>query len=304
MTTKRYIWFDGKFVDFDKANVHVLTHSLQYGSGIFEGIRAYETDRGTSVFRLHDHAKRFINSAKTYQMGIGMNAAEFAEYVVSTIAKNRLGECYVRPFAFYVNNNQIGVNPAGRKVSTIIAAIPFGNYFHNKDRGISCKVSSWRRINSMVLPPQAKASGNYLNAVLASLEAKNSGADEAIMLTQDGYVAEGSGENVFLVREGVLVTPSVESDILPGITRDTVIKLSESLGIEVEEREVHREELYTSSEVFFTGTAAEITPITKIDSRNVGSGKPGPIAKLLNDNYAKVVRGKNKEYDGWLTYVK
>ncbi len=303
MAGKRYIWFDGKFVDFSKANVHVLTHSLQYGSGIFEGIRAYEADRGASVFRLRDHAKRFMNSAKTYRMGVGIGVGEFEEAVVSTIAKNRLSACYVRPFAFY-NDNRIGVNPAGHKVSMIIAAIPFGNYFQNKDKGISCNVSSWRRINSTTLPPQAKASGNYLNSVLASLEARSTGADEAIMLTQEGHVAEGSGENVFLVEDGILVTPSIGSDILPGITRDTVIKLAESLGIEVEERNVHREELYTSSEVFFTGTAAEITSIAKIDSRPVGNGKPGPMAKLLGDSYYDAVRGKNKEYEGWLTYVK
>jgi branched-chain amino acid aminotransferase len=302
MQTKQYIWFDGSFVDFDKANVHVLTHSLQYGSGIFEGLRAYATDRGPAVFRLNDHVNRLLKSAKIYEMDLGFDAEQLREAVLSTIAKNGLAECYVRPFSFY-NDARIGVNPMGRKISTIIAAIPFGNYFQNKSKGISCKVSSWHRITSEVLPPQAKASGNYLNSVLASLEARNAGADEAILLSGDGFVAEGSGENIFLVQGNTLVTPSADSDILLGITRDTTIKLAEDLGIEVEERRVHREELYTSSEVFFTGTAAEMTPITRIDSRKVGRGHPGPITKMLGDAYYKVVKGENKDFADWLSYV-
>ena len=302
MQTKQYIWFDGRFVDFDKANVHVLTHSLQYGSGIFEGLRAYATDRGPEVFRLDDHVDRLLNSAKIYEMDLGFTAEQLRAAVLATVKKNGLGECYIRPFSFY-NDARIGLNPIGRKVSTIVAAVPFGNYFQNKGKGISCKVSSWHRINSQVLPPQAKASGNYLNSVLASLEAKNSGADEAILLSNDGLVAEGSGENLFLVQGNVLVTPSSESDILLGITRDTTIKLAESVGIEVEERRVHREELYTSSEAFFTGTAAEMTPIIRIDSRKVGRGHPGPITKMLSDAYRNVVKGENKDFEGWLSYV-
>ncbi|VVB76686.1 Amino-transferase class IV [uncultured archaeon] len=302
MASKQYIWFDGKFVDFGKANVHVLTHSLQYGSGIFEGIRAYRTARGAAVFRLEDHVNRLFNSAKIYDMDLGVTQETVSNAIVSTIRKNGLGECYVRPFSFY-NDARIGVNPIGRKISTIIAAIPFGNYFQNKDRGISCKISSWQRINSMVLPPQAKASGNYLNSVLASLEARRAGADEAIMLSGNGYVAEGSGENIFLVNDNKIITPSAESDILLGITRGTIIELARSLGMEVEERNVHREELFTSSEVFFTGTAAEITPITRIDSKRIGRGHIGPIAKMLSDNYSLIVKGENKEFEGWLTYV-
>jgi branched-chain amino acid aminotransferase len=302
MQNKQYIWFDGKFVDFDKANVHVLTHSLQYGSGVFEGLRAYATDRGPAVFRLDDHVNRLINSAKIYDMDIGLSAEQLRDAVVSTVRKNGLGECYIRPFSFY-NDARIGVNPIGHKVSTIVAAVPFGNYFPNKSRGISCKIASWLRINSQTLPPQAKASGNYLNSVLASLEAKKAGADEAIMLSEGGYVAEGSGENVFLVKDNTLVTPSAGSDILLGITRDTVIKLARSAGIEVEERRVHKEELYTCNEAFFTGTAAEITPITRIDARKVGRGHPGPMTGMLSESYAKAVCGESKEFEGWLTYV-
>lgn len=275
MEAKQYIWFDGKFVEFEKANVHVLTHSLQYGSGIFEGMRAYETADGPAIFRLDDHVNRLLNSAKIYGMDLGFSKEQLRDAAISTVRRNRLAECYIRPFSFY-NDARIGVNPIGRKISTIIAAIPFGNYFQNKGKGISCKISSWHRINSQILPPQAKASGNYLNSVLASLEAKNAGADEAIMLSGNGYVAEGSGENIFLVEGNVLVTPSAESDILLGITRDSIIKLAKSMGMEVEERKVHREELYTSDEVFFTGTAAEITPIIRIDSKRVGKGHPVP----------------------------
>jgi branched-chain amino acid aminotransferase len=303
MAAKQYVWFNGKFVEFGKANVHVLTHSLQYGSGIFEGLRAHSTARGAAIFRLRDHCRRFVNSAKVYNMKIGLSVDDVSNAVISIVTKNKLGACYIRPFAFY-DDNRIGINPIGRKVSTVIAAVPFGNYFEGKDRGISCKVSSWHRINSLILPPQAKASGNYLNSIIASLEAVEAGANEAILLTEDGYVAEGPGENIFLVRDNVLITPSIESDILLGITRDTVIKLAEGLGIEVEERSVHREELYTSSEVFFTGTAAEVTPIVRVDSRSVGNGKPGPITKLLNDKYIKVVTGEIKEYEDWLTYVR
>jgi branched-chain amino acid aminotransferase len=302
MQNKQYIWFDGRFVDFEKANVHVLTHSLQYGSGVFEGMRAYSTDSGPAVFRLDDHVNRLINSAKIYDMDIGLSAEQLRAAVVSTVRKNALAECYIRPFSFY-NDAHIGVNPIGHKVSTIVAAIPFGNYFQNKGKGISCKVSSWSRISSQVLPPQAKASGNYLNSVLASLEAKKSGADEAIMLSEGGHVAEGSGENIFLLKDNALVTPSAGSDILMGVTRDTVIKLARSAGIEVEERMVHREELYTCSEAFFTGTAAEITPITRIDSRRVGRGHPGPVTMMLSEAYAKAAAGETKEFEEWLTYV-
>ena len=302
MEAKQYIWFDGKFVEFEKANVHVLTHSLQYGSGIFEGMRAYETADGPAIFRLDDHVNRLLNSAKIYGMDLGFSKEQLRDAAISTVRRNRLAECYIRPFSFY-NDARIGVNPIGRKISTIIAAIPFGNYFQNKGKGISCKISSWHRINSQILPPQAKASGNYLNSVLASLEAKNAGADEAIMLSGNGYVAEGSGENIFLVEGNVLVTPSAESDILLGITRDSIIKLAKSMGMEVEERKVHREELYTSDEVFFTGTAAEITPIIRIDSKRVGKGHPGPVTTMLSENYVKAVKGEMEEFEEWPTYV-
>ena len=302
MAAKQYVWFDGKFMPFEDAKVHFLTHSLQYGSGIFEGIRAYETGKGPEIFRLDDHISRFLRTAKTYSMNLGYGKGQLRKAIIDLVRKNKLESCYIRPFAFY-NDTRIGLDTAGKKISVAIAAIPFGNYFENKDKGISCKVSSWKRINSEILPPHAKGSGNYMNSIIASQEAKEDGADEAIMLTMDGYVAEGPGENIFLVSENKLITPSGESDILMGITRDSLLKIAESTGIVTEEREIHREELYTADEVFFSGTAAELTPITKVDGRKIGSGKTGPITKLLSGKFSEIVHGKDEEFFSWLTYL-
>ena len=302
MAVKQYIWFDGRVMDFGDAKVHVLTHSLQYGSGMFEGIRAYETDKGTSIFRLGDHMERFINTAKIYSIDLGYDKKALCDAAVGLVRRNRLSSCYIRPFAFY-NDQRIGLGTSGKKTSVVIAAVPFGSYFENKNKGISCRVSTWRRINSEILPPQAKASGNYMNAILASDEAKKSGADEAIMLTLDGYVAEGPGENIFLVKNNKIITPSESSDILLGITRDSMIKIAEGSGLVVEQREVHREELYTCDELFFTGTAAEVTPITSVDSRKTGKGHIGPITKMLSDSFSEIVQGRNAEFSHWLTPV-
>lgn len=302
MPERQYVWIDGKFVDFKDAKVHILTHSLQYGSGIFEGIRAYKMESGTFVFRLEDHIKRLFNTAKIYCIDLGYDEKALSNAVIDLIRRNRLESCYIRPLVFY-NDQRIGLGVTGKKISVAIAAVPFGNYFENKGKGIRCKVSSWRRINSEILPPQGKASGNYMNSILASEEAKRNGADEAIMLTLDGYVAEGPGENIFLVENGKLVTPSESSDILLGITRDSVIKMAESIGVIVEQREVHREELYTCDELFFTGTAAEITPIINVDGRKVGRGHIGPMTKVLSDFFTEIIQGKNNQFERWLTPV-
>lgn len=302
MAKKQYVWFDGKYIASEDAKVHILTHSLQYGSGIFEGIRTYETGRGVSIFRLDAHIRRFTNTAKIYAMDLGFNESALRKASIELVKKNGLGHGYIRPFAFF-NDQKIGLDTTGKKISVAIAALPFGNYFENKDKGIRCNVSSWRRINKNILPPHAKASGNYINSIMASQEAKRNGADEAIMLGLDGHVSEGPGENIFLVQDNRLVTPSVSSDILLGITRDSIIKLAESIGIVVEEREVNREELYTCNELFFTGTAAELTPITHVDGRKVGTGKIGPITKALSDHFTDIVQGKNREFENWLTFV-
>ncbi len=302
MRTGSYVWMDGKLIDALKANVPLLTHSLQYGSGIFEGMRAYETGSGTAVFRLHDHITRFLNSAKIYRMNLGYSQKELESAVTTLIRKNRLKSCYIRPYAFY-NDQNIGLSVYNKRVSVAIAALPFGNYFEGKDKGIKCSVSSWRRISSETLPPQAKASGNYLNSILASLEARENGTEEAILLSSSGHVAEGPGENLFLCKNGTLLTPSESSDILLGITRDSIIKIAESIGILIEERDVHREELYTADELFFTGTAAELTPITYVDGRKIGEGRIGPITKMLSDSLSSIVHGENSEFSDWLAEV-
>lgn len=296
------MWLDGKLIAFEEARVHVLTHSVQYGSGIFEGIRIYQIGGSAGIFRLDAHLKRFLNSAKIYSMDLGFGAGELKNAIIQLVKRNRLKSGYVRPFAFY-NDTHIGLRVEGKKISVVIAAVPFGNYFENKDKGIRCVVSSWRRINSELTAPQAKASGNYLNSIVASLEARNSGVDEAIMLAHNGYVAEGPGENIFLVKDGSLITPSESSDILMGITRDSIIKIAENTGVTVAEREVHREELYTCDELFFCGTAAEITPIVSVDHRRIGNGRPGPVTRLLADAFDRAVKGEDSEFKDWLTMV-
>ncbi len=298
-----YFWLDNKMIRRKYATVPILTHSMQYGSGIFEGIRAYKTSEGTAIFRLDDHVKRFFKSAKVYAMDLKYTQSDIYDAIIRVVKQNKFDSCYIRPFAFY-NDDNIGISTAGKRISVFVAAVPFGAYFgKGREQGIKCKISSWQRINSLILPPEAKASGNYINSIIANLEAVYSGADEAILTSFDGYIAEGPGENIFIVDEGRLVTPSREADILMGITRDSIIKIAEYLGIQVVERNIHKEELYTCDEAFFAGTAAEITPIVSIDSRRTGNGKPGPVTKLLADEYSKAVNGNNKEFEQWLTFV-
>ena len=301
--SKSYAWLDGKIIDSEKAKVHLLTHSMQYGSGIFEGIRAYSTPKGPAIFRLREHMARFLRTSKIFGMELALDEKGLEKAAVAVVSKNRFSSCYIRPFAFY-NDTRLGLGVEGKKTSVSVMAVPMGSYFGNKEKGIKCKISSWHRINSLILPPNAKLSGNYANSILASIEAKKTGADEAIMLSTDGWVSEGPGENLFMVEENKLITPSKSADILLGITRDSIIKIAENTGIEVEEREVHREELFTADELFFSGTAAEITPITAVDSKRIGTGRPGPITKLLNEKYVGIVSGKEPEFAHWLTYVR
>lgn len=304
MPKQQFVWLDGKMVKFEDANIHILTHSLQYGSGIFEGIRCYRTAEGPEVFRLDDHLKRFLNSAKIYRMPVKFNAKELKEGIKSIITKNGLTEAYIRPFIFY-NDIGIGFNTKGKSTSIAIAAIPFGSLFGQagESKGIRCQVSSWLRINSSTLPVEAKASGNYLNSIIASIEANESGYDEAILMSSSGKVAEGPGENIFIVQDGTLITPPKSSDILLGITRDTIIKVAREMNIPVNERDIKREELYISDEVFFSGTAAEITPIISVDSRKVGDGRPGPMTNALSSRYSRIVNGEDKKFRDWLTFV-
>lgn len=298
------VWLDGKIVDYENARVPILTHSLQYGTRIFEGIRAYANSGTASIFRLGDHVRRFLYTARMYHMNLGYSASELEEAIIEVVRANALVSCYIRPFAYYASND-ISLSTRGKKVSVAIAAVPFGQYFGDKlTGGVRCRVSSWRRINSDILPVQAKASGNYLNSIIASFDVESTDFDEVILLSSKGHVAEGPGENIFLVKDGHLLTPGVESDILLGITRSSVIEIAGNLGIRTEEREIHREELYTADEVFFCGTAAEITPVVNIDGVPVGNGEKGTATSRLQKTYFDAVTGKLPEYRKWLTPVR
>ncbi len=298
------VWLNGKFVNGSKATVPILTHSLQYGTGMFEGIRAYATPKGPAIFRLDDHVKRFFNTAKMKSMDLGFTQKQVSEVIINTVKRNGLDSCYIRPFAFF-DDNRIGMATEGKKISVFIAAVPFGAYFGSKKtNGVKCKVSSWRRINSNMLPVQAKSSGNYVNSVMADTEATELGYDSAVLLSEGGYVSEGPAENIFLVKNSRLVTPGVESNILLGITRDSIISFASYNGIMTDERLVRRDELYTADEMFFAGTAAEITPITSVDGKKVGDGKVGKITSKLSSIYSDIVSGKEREFGGWLTYVR
>lgn len=298
------VWLNGKIMSYKDARVPILLHPVQYGSGVFEGIRAYQKGKGTAIFRLDDHVQRFIRSAHIYSMDLGYTEKEIRNAIIDVVRRNGLSSCYIRPFAF-INSDKIGLSTFGKPSSLFIAAVPFGSYFgDNKEKGIKCKISSWRRINSGILPVEAKASGNYINSIIASTEAKMSGFDEAIMISYNGYIAEGPGENIFLVKDSRLITPDTGSDILLGITRDSVIKIAEEIGLIVEQRQVHKEEVYTADEAFFTGTAAEITPIVNVDGIKVGSGSTGPVTKLISERFYKVVHGDDSVFSSWLTVVK
>lgn len=297
-----WIWVDGELKPWDEAKIHILTHALHYGTGVFEGIRAYADGDKLYVFRLKDHIKRLFESAKIYFLDIPYSLDDLYQATVKLLKANGLVEdCYIRPIAFR-GYGYIGLNPLNSPIHVAIAAFPFGKYLAS--RGVRCCTSSWRRIPSYALPPQAKACGNYINSVLAKVEALKAGYDEAVMLDDKGYVSEGSGENIFIVRNGVIYTPPVYSDILEGITRASVIEMACRLGYRVVERPIARTELYICDEAFFTGTAAEVTPILSVDDRTIGTGEEGPITNRIRRLFENIVRGKIKEYRKWLTEVK
>jgi len=298
-----YIWMDGEFVEWDKATVHVLTHALHYGTAVFEGIRGYASDGNLYVFRLDDHLKRLKNSAKVYMMDFDYSIEDLHEATVQLLRKNEIHEfSYIRPIAYRGYNKMIGLNPLNIPVRVSIITVPFGKYL-DTSKGINCCFTSWRRIAPDALPPEAKASGNYINSVLAKIEAVKNGYDEAIFLDSHGFVSEGSGENIFIVRDGVLYTPPVSASILIGITRESVIELARDLGYEVVERSITKAELYICDEAFFTGTAAEITPIGRVDQRHIGTGDVGPVTRKLQEAFFRIVEGKNPKYGRWLTPV-
>ena len=296
------IWMNGELVDWADAKVHVGAHGLHYGSGVFEGIRCYETDGGPAVFRLTDHLKRLHNSARLLQMEIPYSVDELRDAHYELMSANGLPECYLRPFAFY-GYGELGVRPSGCPVDVVIMSWPWGAYLGEDalERGVRAKISTWQRIGPNVIPHVAKATGVYLNSMLAVLEAAQSGYDEAILLTQDGYVADGSGENIFVVKDGQISTPDLSSSILPGITRNTVIQIAQDLGYSVEETNLIRADLYLADEVFMCGTAAEVTPVREVDDRPIGD--PGPVTRAIQEAYLDTVRGKREQWSHWLEYA-
>jgi branched-chain amino acid aminotransferase len=295
------IWVNGELVDWADAKVHVGVHGLHYGSGVFEGIRCYETSKGPAVFRLHDHLKRLDDSARVLFMDLPYSTAELRTATHQLIAANGLPTCYVRPIAFY-GYGELGVATTGNPVDVVIISFPWPAYLGEEGQrtGISVMVSSWERVGPNVIPHVAKATGIYLNSMLATTEARRAGYDEAIMLTRDGYVADGPGENIFVVKDGRVLTPPLSMSILPGVTRDTIIHLGRALGYTVEEQLLIRTDLYLADEVFMVGTATEVAPVRAVDGRQIGVG---PITLELQKAYLDVVYGRDQRFGDWLDVV-
>jgi branched-chain amino acid aminotransferase len=295
------IWMNGEFVDWADAKVHVGVHGLHYGAGVFEGIRCYETAKGPAVFRLDDHLQRLHNSARLLYREIPYTKQELREACHELIAVNGLPECYLRPIAFY-GYGQLGVAAQDNPVETVIMSWPWGAYLGEEglSTGIRAKISSWQRIGPNVIPHVSKATGIYLNSMLAVTEVNRAGYDEAILLTAEGYVADGSGENIFVIKDGKIATPELANSILPGITRDTVIQIAQDLGYTVEETQIIRSDLFIADEVFMCGTAAEVTPLRSIDDVEIGVG---PVTLAIQKAYLETVRGKSERWAQWLDYA-
>lgn len=297
------IWMDGKMVDWDKAQVHVCTHALHYGSGVFEGIRAYKTDQGTAVFRLKEHIERLFNSAKILKMEIPFTKEEIRQAIKETIKVNKLDSCYIRPLVFR-GVKELGINPFKCPVNCMIAVWEWGAYLGEEalNKGIRAKISSYARNYINSASQKAKICANYMNSIFAKMEAIEAGVEESILLDNQGYVTEGTGENLFWVRNSeIYTTPAVT--VLEGITRDSIIKIAQDLGYQVYEKYIGRDELYIAEEVFFTGTAAEVTPIREIDHYQIGEGKRGPITEKIQKKFFDIVKGKVAEYSEWLDLV-
>jgi branched-chain amino acid aminotransferase len=297
------IWLNGQLVDWDRATIHVLTHALHYGTGVFEGMRCFETVNGPAVFRMQEHVKRLFDSAKIYMMEMLYGFDDICDAVILTIKANAIKDCYIRPIAYYAYG-KMGVNPLPNKVDVAIAVWKWDEYLKgDSGEGIRCMVSSWRRIDSRTMPVQAKATANYANSALARIEALKSGYDEGIMLNTDGMVAESSAENIFIVRNGTIVTPPTTAAALAGVTRDTMLEIARHNDVKCEIENITRDELYIADEVFLTGTAAGIKPVVEIDKRTIGDGMVGSMTKELQRMYEEVVRGKDQRFGKWLTPV-
>lgn len=299
------IWKNGKMVNWEDATVHVMSHGLHYGTGVFEGIRCYDTVSGPAIFRLKEHMERLHMSARSINMVLPYSVEDMCRAAKETVKVNRLRSCYIRPIAFY-GVQGVGVNPLGYPIEVFVVAFELGAYLGDEGlkNGIRVHTSSWHRLGGGSVPATAKVCGDYLNSALAVMEAKLNGFDETVMLNELHMVAEGSGENLFIVRDGMIQTPPLNAGILPGITRASVMKLAKDMGHEVVEQNIARSELYMADEIFFTGTAAEVTPIKEVDRRPVGNGKPGPVTKSLQARFLDIVKGKDKKYLAWLDPVK
>jgi len=297
------VWMNNKLVDWKDAHVHVLTHALHYGSGVFEGVRCYETDRGPAVFRLHDHYRRLERSARIFQMELPYTVDELVRGTFEVIEANGLTECYIRPIAFRGFGGEMGVNPAANPVDVTIAVWAWGAYLGEDavTKGVRVTFSSWRRGDPNIIPPSAKATGAYINASMAKMEATQAGFDEAIMLNPLGHVSEGTGQNLFMVRNGEILTPPLIDGPLPGITRESIIQVAHDLGMPLSETSLTRADLYGAEELFLTGSATEVVPICEIDGREF---ECGPITQTLQQKYADICRGKDEKYVDWLDLVR
>jgi branched-chain amino acid aminotransferase len=304
ITKTEKIWMDGELVDWDKANIHILTHTLHYGCGVFEGIRAYPTSSGPGVFRLTDHIVRLFNSAKIFMIDIPFSVTEIIEATKATVRVNGLPECYIRPIV-YLGYGEMGLNPLPCPVNVSIAVWPWGAYLGDEGiaNGVRMKISSWRRHDPNAMPPAAKGTGMYINSSMAKVEALKAGYDEAILLSPQGYVSECTGENLFVVRRGRIVTPPVAAGALEGITQDSVTTIARDEGYEVEFANILRSDLYTADEAFLTGTAAEVVPIASVDDRVISDGRPGPVTRRVQEIYHAAVRGDVDRYKDWVEHV-
>jgi branched-chain amino acid aminotransferase len=298
------IWMNGDFVAWEDAKIHVLTHGLHYGTGVFEGVRCYDTELGPAVFRNAEHAERLLRSAELYYMPVPYTAEVLREATRELVARNGLSSCYIRPIV-YRGYGTMGLNPLDAPVDVTIACWEWGVYLGEEgaSKGVRAKVSSWRRISPDSLIPHAKASGQYLNSVLAKIESTKSGYDEAILLDNHGYVCEGTGENIYVIRDGVIATPGQSNSILDGITRRSVIQIAQDLGYDVVERDIGRAEMYLADEIFLSGTAAEIVPVREVDDHAVGTGEPGEITRVIQTAFDDAIHGRSERYREWLDVV-
>ncbi|MBX3685507.1 MAG: branched-chain amino acid transaminase [Rhodocyclaceae bacterium] len=298
-----FIWYDGKMVPWRDATTHVLTHSLHYGLSVFEGVRAYNTVKGTAIFRLREHTQRLINSGKIYLMNLPYSIEQLMEAQLEVVRANKLESCYLRPIAFY-GSEKMGISTRGSTVHVAIAAWPWGAYLGEDGlkNGIRVRTSSFARHHVNVTMPRAKVATTYANSILANLEATQDGYDEALLLDTQGFVAEGAGENLFVIKDGKIYEPEIAS-ALTGITRDSVIQVAREFGLEVQSRRLTRDDIYIADEAFFTGTAAEVTPIRELDNRVIGSGSRGPITEKLQTRFFDIVNGRAPEFEHWLSFI-